>query len=74
MERRKFLTGLGVSTLGAAGIGTVAAQFGQAANTAQEITREEFDALKKKYDDLDGRTKLMIRGMLILVGLDILLI
>ena len=52
----------------------MASQFGQAASNAQEITREEFDALKKKYDDLDGRTKLMMRGMLLLLGLDILLI
>lgn len=74
MERRKFLRSLSVSTLGIAGIGAMASQFGQAASNAQEITREEFDALKKKYDDLDGRTKLMMRGMLLLLGLDILLI
>lgn len=74
MERRQFIRGLGVSTLGAAGIGAVASQFTQAADNIQEITREEFEALQKKYDDLDGRTKLMLRGMLLLLGLDILLI
>jgi len=74
MERSKFLRSLGVSTLGVAGIGAMASQFGQAASNAQEIKREEFDVLKKKYDDLDGRTKLMIRGMLVLLGLDILLL
>jgi len=74
MERRNFLKNLGVTTLGVAGIGAIGSQFVQAAQQAQEITRDEFDALKKKYDDLDGRTQLMIRGMLLLLGLDILLI
>jgi hypothetical protein len=73
MERRNFLRNFGISTLGIASISAVGAQISQAASTTQEITREEFDALKKKYEDLDGRSKLMIRGMLLLLGLDFLL-
>lgn len=80
MDRRDFIRKLGISGLSAAGIGAITgasmqlARAADATRDATQVTREEYEALKSKYENLDSRTKLIVRGMLVLLGLDILLI
>jgi hypothetical protein len=36
--------------------------------------KEEINKLARKYDKLDRRSKLMMRGMFVLLGIDVLLL
>jgi hypothetical protein len=39
-----------------------------------EIAKDELDRLSDAYADLDKRTKMIMRGMCVLLGIDVLLI
>ena len=70
LPRRKFLKYLGLSGAGIA--------FAAAVDTGKEKikaggddAKEEIEKLKKAYEELDARSKLILRVMLIFTGLDI---
>ncbi|HIG67137.1 MAG TPA: hypothetical protein EYQ44_04840 [Porticoccaceae bacterium] len=73
VERRQFLKKLG---LGAAGVSAVAVMAGGLSQAKQggAVAKEEIDKLARKYDKLDRRSKLMMRGMFVLLGIDVLLL
>ena len=72
VERRQFLKKLG---LGAAGISVAAVMAGGLSQVKQggAVAKEELDKLSEKYGRLDKRSKLMMRGMFVLLGIDVLL-
>ncbi|MBT4211423.1 MAG: hypothetical protein HOK18_09445 [Porticoccaceae bacterium] len=72
VERRQFLKKLG---LGAAGISAAAVMAGGLSQVKQggAVAKEELDKLSEKYARLDKRSKLMMRGMFVLLGIDVLL-
>jgi len=72
VERRQFLKKLG---LGAAGISAAAVMAGGLSQVKQGgvVAKEELDKLSEKYARLDKRSKLMMRGMFVLLGIDVLL-
>lgn len=39
-----------------------------------DLAKEELDKLSEKYAKLDKRSKLMMRGMFVLLGIDVLLL
>jgi len=39
-----------------------------------DLAKEELDKLSEKYAQLDKRSKLMMRGMFVLLGIDVLLL
>ena len=39
-----------------------------------DLAKEEIDHLKNAYAELDKKTKLMVRGMFVLLGIDFLLL
>ena len=39
-----------------------------------DLAKEEIDQLKNAYAELDKKTKLMVRGMFVLLGIDFLLL
>ena len=72
LERRKFLKLLGVSSAGI----TTAAAFAasrEKISDGSEHARQEIERLKEAYENLDGRSKLILRLILAMSGLDILL-
>ena len=73
VERRQFLKKLG---LGAAGISAAAVMAGGLSQVKQggAVAKEELDKLSEKYARLDKRSKLMMRGMFVLLGIDVLLL
>lgn len=73
VERRQFLKKLG---LGAAGITTATVMSASLSQVKQSgvAAKEEIDKLARKYDKLDRRSKLMMRGMFVLLGIDVLLL
>ncbi len=62
MNRRKFLSNLGKSTTAAvaAGVGTVA--------VATDAVSDQYEALKKRVDDLDASYKKVARALLIVTS------
>lgn len=72
LERRKFLKLLGVSTSGV-GVAAAIAASKEAISNGGENARQEIDKLKTAYEELDGRSKLILRLILAMSGLDILL-
>ena len=71
--RRNFIKTLSFATAGA----SASALF--VSSTAQikqggEIAKDELDRLSDAYADLDKRTKMIVRGMCVLLGIDVLLI
>lgn len=71
-ERRKFLRLIGLS---GAGLSTASALAGAAKTVKEgrELAKEEIDNLKSRIDELDGRSKLILRLMLAFSGLDLIL-
>ena len=71
LKRRKFLSFLGVSS---AGIATALSidNSKQIIKEGGQRANEEIEKLKKAYEELDGRSKLIIRLLLLTSGLDIL--
>ena len=70
LSRRKFVKFLGLSSAGA----SLAAAVEVSKHKIQaggEDAKEEIEKLKKAYEELDARSKLILRLMLVFTGLDI---
>lgn len=72
LERRKFLKLIGISSAGV-GVASAIAASKEKIGDGSEIAKQELERLKAAYEDLDGRSKLILRLILALSGLDILL-
>ena len=72
LERRKFLKLLGVSSAGLTVASAVAASKEKLSDGSDQA-KEELEKLKEAYENLDGRSKLILRLILMLSGLDIVL-
>lgn len=72
LERRKFLKFLGVSSAGLSVASAVAASKEKLSDGSDQA-KEEIERLKEAYENLDGRSKLILRLILAMSGLDILL-
>lgn len=69
-DRRKVLKYLGLSSAGAAFMGAVASSKEKIAR-AEEEAKLELENLRQAYDELDRRSKLILRLVLFASGLDI---
>ena len=72
-SRRKFLKYLGVSSAGIAFVATVDAGR-EKIQAGGEDAKKEIVKLQKKYNELDKRTKLLMRAFLFFTGVDIFLL
>ena len=72
LGRREVLKLIGVSSAGGGGASAIAASK-EKIGDGSEIAKQELERLKTAYEDLDGRSKLILRLILALSGLDILL-
>jgi hypothetical protein len=70
-DRRKVLKYLGLSSAGAALMGAVASSKEKIARGGEEA-KLEIENLRKAYDELDRRSKLILRLVLFASGLDVL--
>ena len=68
-NRRKFLRMFGVSAAGATFAGTLQASK-KIINEGGEEAKAEIEKLKQAYEDLDKRSKFIIRLVLFMSGLD----
>ena len=71
-SRRKFLRMFGVSSAGVALAGAAAASKAKIKEGGEDA-KAEIEKLQKAYEELDKRSKLILRLVLVLSGLDILL-
>ena len=71
-SRRKFLKMFGVSSVGVALAGAAAASKAKIKEGGEDA-KAEIEKLQKAYEALDQRSKLILRLVLVLSGLDILL-
>ena len=71
-SRRKFLRMFGVSPAGVALAGAAAASKAKI-KTVGEDAKAEIEKLQKAYEELDQRSKLILRLVLVLSGLNIFL-
>ena len=72
LSRRRLLRAMGVSTAGVAAAGAIATSREKIID-ASDTAKEELAELKKKFDALDKRSKLILRLILVLSGLDLFL-
>ena len=72
LSRRRLLRAMGVSTAGVAAAGAIAASR-EKITEASDTAKEELAELEKEFDALDKRSKLILRLVLVLSGLDIFL-
>ena len=72
LSRRRLLRAMGVSTAGVAAAGAIAASREKIID-ASDSAKEELAELKKQFDTLDKRSKLILRLVLVLSGLDLFL-
>ena len=72
LSRRRLLRALGVSTAGVAAAGAISASR-EKITEAGDTAKEELAELKKQFDALDKRSKLILRLVLVLSGLDLFL-
>ena len=72
LERRNFLRMMGVSSLGVTTAATIAASRDKISD-GSEAAKAEIDQLKEAYEQLDNRSKLILRVILAMSGLDLLL-
>ena len=72
LERRKFLKLLGISSAGV-GVAAAIAASKEKIDDGSEHARQEIEKLKAAYESLDNRSKLILRLILAMSGLDILL-
>jgi hypothetical protein len=72
LSRRRLLRAIGVSTAGIAAAGAIAASREKIVH-AGDTAKEELAELKKRFDALDKRSKLILRLILVLSGLDLFL-
>lgn len=72
-DRRRFLKQFG---LGAAGVtaGSLALAGAEQVKETGSLAKAELERLQLAYDKLNTRTKLLTRGLLILLGLDLFLL
>jgi|TARA_Y100001934_G_C11762763_1_gene500010 hypothetical protein len=68
-NRREFLSMFGVSAAGTTFAGTLQASK-KIINEGGEEAKAEIERLKQAYEDLDKRSKLIIRLVLFMSGLD----
>jgi len=71
-SRRKFLRMFGVSSAGVALAGAAAASKAKI-EAGGEDAKAEIEKLQKAYEELDQRSKLILRLVLVLSGLDLFL-
>ena len=71
-SRRKFLRMFGVSSAGVALAGAAAASQAKIKEGGEDA-KAEIEKLQKAYEELDKRSKLILRLVLLLSGLDIFL-
>lgn len=69
-SRRGFLKYLGVSAAGVA-FASAAAASKEKIKQGSEDTKAELEKLKKAYEELDRRSQLILRVVLVMSGLDI---
>jgi hypothetical protein len=72
LERRRFLKFLGLSSAGITTATAIAASRDKI-NDGSELAKAEIEKLKKSYEELDNRSKLILRLILVASGLDIFL-
>ena len=72
LERRKFLKLLGISSAGV-GVASAIAASKEKIDDGSEHAKQEIEKLKAAYENLDNRSKLILRLILAMSGLDILL-
>ena len=72
LSRRRLLRAMGVSTAGVAAAGAIAASREKIID-AGDSAKEELAELKKQFDAMDKRSKLILRLVLVLSGLDLFL-
>ena len=72
LSRRRLLRAMGVSTAGVAAAGAIAASREEIVD-ASDTAKEELAQLKKQFDALDKLSKLILRLILVLSGLDLFL-
>ncbi|MBK88879.1 MAG: hypothetical protein CMQ44_08495 [Gammaproteobacteria bacterium] len=72
LERRKFLKLLGISSAGV-GVAAAIAASKEKIDDGSEQAKQEMEKLKAAYESLDNRSKLILRLILAMSGLDILL-
>ena len=72
LSRRRLLRAMGVATAGVAAAGAIAASRDRIID-AGDTAKEELAELKKQFDALDKHSKLILRLILVLSGLDLFL-
>jgi hypothetical protein len=72
LNRRRLLRAMGVSTAGVAAAGAIAASRERIID-AGDAAKEDLAELKQQFDALDKRSKLILRLVLVLSGLDLFL-
>ena len=72
LSRRRLLRAMGVSMAGVAAAGAIAASREKIID-AGDSAKEELAELKKQFDALDKRSKLILRLVFVLSGLDLFL-
>ena len=72
LERRSFLKLLGTSSAGISLAGMIA-RSREKITDGSDNAKEEIERLKKAYEELDGRSKLVLRLILMISGLDVIL-
>ena len=70
LSRRRLLRAMGVSSAGVAAAAAIAASR-EKITEASDSAKEEIAELKKQFEALDKRSKLILRLVLVLSGLDI---
>jgi hypothetical protein len=71
-SRRSILKLLGVSTAGIS-LATAASLGKEKIQSGSDEAKKEIDQLKKSFEELDARSKLIMRTILFLTGLDFFL-
>ena len=72
LERRRFLKFLGLSSAGITTAAAIAVSR-EKVSDGSELAKAEIEKLKKSYEELDRRSKLILRLILVVSGLDIFL-
>jgi len=72
-DRRSFLKNFGLTSAGFATLATLTSG-AEKVKQGGTIAKEEIDKLREAYEKLDRRTQLMMRGMAILLGIDLIAI